>query len=139
MRFFTSGVRLGFPAEEEGGVFRDVARRTEGLSGADLKVLCREAAMRPLRRYLSPYVEPPAPPATEEVGQRELDERRDDEQRLGLERLEGAAGRGEVSEEGIPDVDGEDFRVALRGMGGGDAGGKGSEECELWDAEFGSY
>jgi SpoVK/Ycf46/Vps4 family AAA+-type ATPase len=45
--YHLAGVRIGGDVDRE-----DVVRRTAGLSGADLKVLCREACMGPLRRFL---------------------------------------------------------------------------------------
>ena len=45
--YHLGGVRVGEGVDRE-----DVVKRTEGLSGADLKVLCREASMGPLRRFL---------------------------------------------------------------------------------------
>jgi len=40
-----------------------MARRTEGYSGADLELLCREAAMRPVRRLMTRLQDvAPAPP-----------------------------------------------------------------------------
>ena len=32
--------------------FKAIAMKTEGYSGADIRVLCKEAAMRPVRKYV---------------------------------------------------------------------------------------
>lgn len=46
----------GGEEEEEAAVADDLAGRTEGLSCADIAVVCREAAMAPVRRMLAAAV-----------------------------------------------------------------------------------
>lgn len=46
-------LEIGFPLD-------DLARRTEGLSGSDLKELCRNAAMAPVREYMKKMEGDPA-------------------------------------------------------------------------------
>lgn len=46
----------GAEGEEEAAVADDLAGRTEGLSCADIAVVCREAAMAPVRRMLAAAV-----------------------------------------------------------------------------------
>lgn len=36
----------------EGIDYKEVAKRSDGYSGSDIKLLCKEAAMKPLRRLL---------------------------------------------------------------------------------------
>lgn len=42
--------------------FEDIAAKTSGYSGADIELLCREAAMRPVRRLMSKLAEISLPP-----------------------------------------------------------------------------
>lgn len=60
--------------------FDNIAERTEGFSGADLRVLCKESAMRPVRRLLARLEAPESEVDTREpatVGEIELEDMED--------------------------------------------------------------
>ena len=48
--------------------FRSLVAATEGYSGADLKVVCRDAAMMPMRRLLAQTMDPTEIRALKESG-----------------------------------------------------------------------
>ncbi len=47
---------------------RQIAQRTAGYSGADMELLCREAAMRPVRRLMSKLEQIALPPPVQAAG-----------------------------------------------------------------------
>jgi len=99
--------------------FEAIGDMTSGWSGSDLKGLCREAAMSPLRRYLSGFTD------------------RGDEGYADLKRLndEGYVKEGDVG--GITHVD---FLDALTGEGRirGSVDPGVAEKCLAWNEEYGS-
>ena len=90
--------------------FRELAEKTEGLSGSDLKVLCREAAMAPLRRLLDG---------------------------MSVETIVEMNERGELEEDSVPCITRQDVESAVANVGSS-VSTKDIEQCLEWNSEYGS-